>query len=115
VDLDGTIACNKQIGEEYGDVKPIDGAVSALQELKSQGVYIVIHTARNMGTQNNNLGRVIANQAKIVIDWLDKYRIPYDELLFGKPNVDYFIDDKGLPFSNWESIKNKILKEKRDV
>ena len=115
VDLGGRRTLKKKEGEEYWEVDPVPGAVDSLRELKSQGVYIVIHTARNMGTQNNNLGRVIAKQGKIVIDWLNKHCIPYDELLFGKPNVDYFIDDKGLRFTDWETTKNIILKEKHDV
>lgn len=115
IDLDGTIAKNK-IGEQtYEEVEPIEDAVEVLNELKRQGFYIIIHTARNMGTCNNNLGMVIARQAKIVTSWLEKYNIPYDELLFGKPNVDYFIDDKGIGFDNWKKTKEFLLERKNNV
>ena len=70
-----------------------------------------------MGTCDNNLGRVIARQAGLVTEWLQKHDIPYDELLFGKPNVDYFIDDKGLTFTDWnniESILNKKITKKNN-
>ena len=117
VDLDGTIAKNKLEGQSYEDVEPVPSASTSLNNLKSQGVYIIIHTARNMGTCDNNLGRVIARQAGLVTRWLEKHNIPYDELLFGKPNVDYFIDDKGLKFTNWDDVEltlNKKIKQHYD-
>jgi len=109
VDLDGTICETKSIDQNYGDVKPLPGAVDTLEFFKQRGYYIIIHTARNMRRCDHNLGRIIKNQGKLVIDWLEKYQIPYDELLFGKPHVDYFIDDKGIPFNTWKEIKQKLL------
>jgi len=107
-DLDNTICENKKPGEEYQDVLPKPGAVEYLKELKSNGHYIIIYTARNMVTHNNNLGKILAIQAPIVIDWLKKYDIPYDELLFGKPHADYFVDDKGITFTNFETLKKHL-------
>jgi|TARA_Y100000004_G_scaffold3772_1_gene4496 capsule biosynthesis phosphatase len=115
VDLDGTIAQNKVEGQDYEDVEPVPDAVRSLQKLKKEGFYIIIHTARNMGTCNNNIGQVIARQGKLVTNWLDTHRIPYDELLFGKPNVDYFIDDKGIGFKNWEDTTKILLDNKNNV
>lgn len=113
VDLDGTIAKNKVGDQDYADVEPMPDAVKVLNELKREGYYIVIFTARNMATCKNNVGRVIARQGKLVADWLEKYNVPYDELLFGKPHVDYFIDDKAITFKNWELTK-KILEDKKN-
>jgi len=110
VDLDGTICETKREGQPYADVLPLPGAIETLQSLKDRGYYIVIFTARNMRTYNGNLGAIIRNQAKTVIDWLDNWEVPYDELLFGKPHVDYFIDDKALPFKgNWSEMKEILL------
>lgn len=105
IDLDGTICQHKVSGQEYSDLLPMSGAVEKINSLKNEGHYIIIYTARNMLTYNNNLGRIIANQAKIVIDWLAKYNIPYDELHFGKPVADYYIDDKAIKFTNWSDIQ----------
>jgi capsule biosynthesis phosphatase len=107
-DLDNTLCENKQPGQEYEDVLPKPGAVEYLKELRAKGHYIIIMTARNMVTHNNNLGKVIAKQGPIVIDWLKKYDFVYDELLFGKPHADYFIDDKGITFTTFENLKNQI-------
>lgn len=115
VDLDGTICENISPGVSYKDVKPLPGAVDALEELKQRGFYIVIFTARNMRTCNNNIGRIVARQGKIVIDWLDKHGVPYDELRFGKPHVDYFIDDKGIKFTTWGDVKEQLLKAQEEA
>ena len=63
---------------------------------------------------DNNLGKVIAAQASLVTQWLEKYGIPYDELIFGKPNVDYFIDDKGFSFKNWEHTQDFLLTQQKN-
>ena len=115
VDLDGTIACNKKAGESYEDVEPMPQAVESLKKLEKEGFYIIIHTARHMGTCKNNLGQVIAKQAAVVTNWLKKYDIPYDELLFGKPNVDYFIDDKGIGFTDWQSTTKFLINKNTNV
>jgi capsule biosynthesis phosphatase len=107
-DLDGTLCENKKPEQEYKDVLPMLGAVEYLTYLKKQGHYIIIMTARNMVTYNNNVGQIIANQAPVVIEWLKKYNIPYDELLFGKPHADFFVDDKGIQFTTIENLKNQI-------
>lgn len=115
IDLDGTICQNKIAGLKYSDADPVPGAVETLNYLKSKGCYIVIYTARNMGTYQNNIGKITANQAPIILEWLKRHNIPYDELILGKPNVDYFIDDKGLTFTTWKDIQNKLQKELEDV
>ena len=103
-DLDGTICENKLEDQTYEDLKPIKGSVETIQKLKKEGHYLIIYTARNMATYNNNLGKIIANQSKVVIDWLEKFKIPYDELHFGKPVADFYIDDKGYKLESWNKF-----------
>jgi len=107
-DLDNTLCEQKKENEKYEDVLPKPGAVDYITALKNDGHYIIIHTARNMVTYNNNLGKIIANQSPIVINWLAKYKFVYDELLFGKPHADFFIDDKGITFTDFETLKQQI-------
>ena len=54
-------------------------------------------------------------KGKLILDWLEKYGIPYDEIRFGKPHVDYFIDDKGIGFQDWNTTKNFLLNQKDNV
>lgn len=100
VDLDGTICEVKKPGERYEDVKPIPGAIETLQEFKKKGIEIIIYTARHMVTCNNDIAKITAIQAPIIIEWCKKYNCPYDGLLFGKPYVDFFIDDRAIEFNN---------------
>jgi capsule biosynthesis phosphatase len=109
-DLDGTICYTRKPHEHYSEVKPIPGSVETLQQLKEQGHYIIIMTARNMLTHNNNVGKVIAAQASIVTEWLNRYKIPFDELHFGKPLADFYVDDKGIRLNNWQNFQ-KFIKE----
>ena len=108
VDLDGTICETKRPDQNYSEVLPLPGAVESLQQLKASGFYIVVYTARNMRTCNNNLGAITKNQAGIVTNWLKRYSVPYDELLFGKPWVDWYIDDKAIKFVSWEQAKKEL-------
>lgn len=105
IDLDGVIADFKKEGETYNDVLPIHGAIEKLGELKKNGYYIIIQTARHMKTCESNLGRVNAKITKITLEWLDKYQVPYDEIYFGKPWAHIYIDDNAFRFSNWDLVE----------
>lgn len=109
IDIDGTICELKKEGQTYSDVKVIPGAVEKIQALKDAGHYIILQTARHMKTCNGDQGQVIARVGKITLDWLEKNNIPYDEIHFGKPNADLYIDDLAHRFSNWEDIDHHNL------
>lgn len=109
IDLDGTICPVKGEGEEYGALKPHPGAVEKLRMLHEAGHYIIIQTARNMKTCESNLGKVMKNVGKVTLEWLERYGIPYDEIYFGKPNAEIYIDDRALRFSSWDKISNELL------
>ena len=109
IDLDGTLCDTKAAGQNYLDVRPKEGAVEAISNMRARGDYIIIHTARNMETENNNLGRIIAIQGPVIEKWCSKHGISYDELWFGKPLADCYIDDKAIRYDNNWSEVNEIL------
>ena len=104
IDFDGVICELKKTNESYADVQPKYMAVDKLNELKANGHYIIIQTARHMKTCESNLGKVNARIAKQTLDWLEKYSIPYDEIYFGKPWAEVYIDDNAFRFQDWELI-----------
>jgi len=110
IDLDGTICETRKSNESYSDVKPIKNAIIAIKKLKKKGHTIIIYTSRHMKTCNNNIGRITALQGKIIFEWLDKYEIPYDEINFGKPLADIYIDDKSIKFTSWQKALDKLRK-----
>jgi capsule biosynthesis phosphatase len=105
IDLDGVICHLRKEGETYGDLQPVEGAASKLRELKEAGHYIILFTARHMKTCKGNPGMVIARQGKVTLDWLEKHGMVYDEIHFGKPHADVYIDDNALRFEKWDLIK----------
>ena len=46
-----------------------------------------------MKTHGGNVGRVVADISRVTLDTLDKFDIPYDEIYFGKPYANFYIDD----------------------
>lgn len=104
IDLDGVIASFKEEGQSYSDVKPIPGAKETISSLRRKGHYIIINTARHMKTCNGNQSLVIKRIGKMTLDWLEKYEIEYDEIYFGKPFADVYIDDNAFRFTSWDNI-----------
>ena len=111
IDLDGTICHLKQPGQSYSDVAPIPGANEKISELRAQGHYIIIQTARNMATRSGNLGQVMKHVGQITLDWLEKHAVEYDEIYFGKPNGHIYIDDRAFRFLRWDTLDEKSLEE----
>ena len=38
-----------------------------------------------MRTYQGNTGKITANTLPIILKWLEKYNVPYDEIYIGKP------------------------------
>ncbi len=115
IDLDGTICETKTNKQTYLDVKPKKNAVKVISKLKKEGHEIIIYTARHMKSCDNNVGKVIAKQGYNLFKWLDKHKIPYDEIWFGKPLADVYIDDKAEKFNTWDQISKKYSKIKKGI
>ncbi|MBO8162779.1 MAG: capsular biosynthesis protein [Brevibacillus sp.] len=108
IDLDGTICQLKGAGETYESLPAVPGAVEAVRRLKAAGHEIVIHTARNMKTHRGNVAAVVASVGQLTLDWLDRHGIPYDEVVFGKPYGDVYIDDLALRFRDWQETMAEL-------
>jgi capsule biosynthesis phosphatase len=109
IDLDGTICTLKQKNETYADVLVKPGAVEFIKKLRSEGHIVIIQTARNMATCESNLGKVMKNVGKVTLEWLEKNDVEYDEIYFGKPNANLYIDDRALRFDDWENMSYNEL------
>ena len=85
LDIDGTLCPIKQKNECYEDLVPYAEIVNRIQEYKKNGAKIILYTSRNMNSYKGNIGLINANTAKILLQWLEKWSIPYDEIIYGKP------------------------------
>lgn len=98
-DIDGTICPIKQKNEEYIDLVPYKDIVDKIREYKVGGARIVLFTSRNMNSYNGNIGMINAHTAKVMLAWLDKWDIPYDEVIYGKPwpgHRGFYVDDRSI-------------------
>ena len=107
-DLDGVICELKKPSENYSDVSPKQDVIEKMKNFKKDGHYLIIQTARHMRTCEGNVSQVIEKIGKITEDWLKKWQVPYDELIFGKPYADLYIDDLGIEFSTKDELDKKI-------
>lgn len=105
-DLDNTLVTFPKINGDYSTVEPITRNIDYLKYLKKIGHTIIIYTARRMRTYNGNVAKVITNIGKTTFDTLDKFEIPYDEIYFGKPHADCYIDD--LAINAFADIEKEI-------
>ncbi len=87
VDIDETI-CLSPENRDYTLAKPIVDNIKKINQLHDEGNKIVYWTARGTGSG---------------IDWREvteqqfqNWGVKYDELHFGKPIYDLFIDDKNI-------------------
>lgn len=87
--LDNTLVSYPKIPNDYTSVKPIEHNIRFLKYLKQIGNIIIIYTSRKMDTYNGNIG-------KITFDTLSNFNIPFDEIYFGKPYADIYIDNSAL-------------------
>ena len=92
-DLDNTLVTFPLKEGDYTTVDPIQKNIDYLKYLHSFGHTIIIYTARRMKSSNGNIGKVNSSIGKITFDTLDKFEIPFDEIYFGKPYADFYIDD----------------------
>jgi capsule biosynthesis phosphatase len=95
-DLDNTLVTYPSTPGDYTTVKPVSEMINLARKMKSEGHTIIIHTARRMATHKNNVGSVIKDIGALTFKTLDDFNIPYDEILFGKPIADIYIDDRAV-------------------
>ena len=98
-DIDGVVF---KINKNYKKHEPIWSTVNYIRNLKNSNHEIILYTARKMKTFNGNIGKVNKEIVEDTLHYLMLYNIPYDEIYFGKPNADVYIDDKALNFYDFK-------------
>jgi capsule biosynthesis phosphatase len=99
VDVDGTLADRCGPGRSYAEVSAVPSVVQKIRSLKDQGYWIILYTSRNMRTYDGNIGRIMRHTAPVLVEWLARNEIPYDELHFGKPwcgHNGFYVDDRAI-------------------
>ncbi len=87
----------KLFDQSYSDLEPRKEMLHELAEYQQRGYRILLFTSRNMNTYKNNLGQINKHIARMLLDWLAKWKVNYYEILFGKPlprRRGFYIDDR---------------------
>ena len=98
IDLDGTL-CRSVPGGDYRGAEPILPVIERLRDYKAKGFTVAIHTARNMRSLGGKVGRINAVTLPIILEWLDRHDVPYDEVHVGKPWCEeggFYVCDKTI-------------------
>lgn len=85
-----------KIANDYNSVKPIIKNIKFLNFLYSLGHYIIIYTARRMRTHNGNINKVKKEIEQLTLNQLKMFKINYNEIIFGKPYANFYIDDLSI-------------------
>jgi capsule biosynthesis phosphatase len=110
IDLDGTLT--KLDTGDYRDVLPNIKVIEKLKYFKKKGFTVTVFTARNMKTYNGNVGKINIHTLPIIIEWLEKNCVPYDEVIVGKPwcgKDGFYVDDKAIRPSEFERLSHEEI------
>ena len=116
IDIDGTICKIKKFGEDYSNAQPNINFINKLKEYQLMGYRIILFTSRNMNSYKGNIGLINKHTLPVLIEWLKRWDVPYDELILGKPwayGAGFYVDDKAIRPSEFmgmtpDQIKNII-------
>lgn len=107
------------IDAPYQD-KPLNKDVlKRLYYYKQLGFKITIFTSRNMRTFSGNIEEIKKNTLPLIVEWLDRHNVPYDDIIIGKPWCGFegfYVDDRAIRPSefvkqSYEEIKELLQKE----
>lgn len=93
-DIDGTI-CNNTNGA-YENAVPFTDRIDKINKLYDEGNHITMFTARGMNSYKNNQIEAINKYYSFTETQLKLWNVKYHNLILGKPQGDFYIDDKGV-------------------
>jgi capsule biosynthesis phosphatase len=105
-DLENTLIVLEPENDDQLHFKTINKNIDFLRFLKKDGHDIIIYTSCGMKKHKGNLSTIIKDYSKNIFEILEKYNIPYDEIYFGKPDADFYIDD--LSINSYEDLEKNV-------
>ena len=113
VDIDNTISF-KKASEDYIDAKPDLMIREKLNSYFDDGFEIIFFTSRNMRTYKSNIGKINIHTLPGILQFLEKYKFRYTEVLVGKPwcgTEGYYVDDKAIRPDEFKNLSyDEIIK-----
>jgi capsule biosynthesis phosphatase len=102
IDLDETITLSAPDGYAqfgYENALPNLALIARLREYRARGFEIVINTSRSVRTFSGNIGKINVHTLPVIVTWLEKHDVPFDEIHVGKPWCGlegFYVDDKAI-------------------
>ena len=96
IDLDHTLCYAEG---DYPNARPNRAVIEKLREYRALGFEIVIFTSRNMRTYEGNIGKINVHTVPVILDWLSRNQVEFDEVVVGKPwcgKDGFYVDDRAL-------------------
>ena len=115
IDLDNTISFKSDCSS-YMLAEPDLKIIKKLDQYKELGFRIIIFSSRNMRTYEGNIEKINKFTLPAAVEWLEKYNVPYDEIIMGKPwcgHEGFYVDDKSIRPSEFKELSldkiNKLI------
>lgn len=100
IDIDGTI-CSNTYGK-YNLAKPDKHFIGIINALFQKGHKIIFYTSRGYTTG--------IDWAKTTKEQLKRWGVKYHQLIFGKPEADFYIDDRAIHSDDFLKVCSKLAK-----
>lgn len=104
IDIDDTICYT--YNRDFNNSEPNRKVINKINKLYQEGWKIILYTARG----DNSCKTLEEKELKYKIitkNWLKKNNVQYNELVFGKMNADYYVDDKNMSIDEFIYFKEK--------
>lgn len=95
VDIDGVLAV-EQVSIPLEQRPVVSEARESMERLHQKGYKILLCTSR------------FRSEKEETAAWLNNNKIPYDDIVFGKPRGILYIDDRGYRFENWQKFFDDV-------
>ena len=101
-DLDKTLVTAPAVPGDLSTVAPVHSMVDLARWAREKGHTIIVHTCRRAadegtgGNAGSDAGTLTVDTCALTVATLERFAIPFDELIFGKPAADVYIDDSAV-------------------
>lgn len=98
MDIDDTISFSNLVGTVAGYTHAVPNlpVIQTMQKLASEGYEFILHTARGWVSCNEDPIKAEEKYRIQIEEWLEKYKVPYSRIIFGKPYGILYVDDKSM-------------------
>ena len=98
IDIDDTICFTNN--RDFENSTPNTKVIDKINELYNKGWKIVLFTARG-AKSCKTIEEKVLKYWDVTTKWLEKNNVLYNELIFGKMNADYYVDDKNISINEF--------------